>query len=204
MNRVALSLALFASAATGAAVGVKLDPEVFRPVELVDITDVGVLPNGACPVADDAGVTEPAIPGGADGTCFQTVAHAQPRSLRVGLQLRPIPHLSTTKPESADALLALLVGVVLPAVAAQEPLASNPDLFEVPAVRHLKLVRVNAPGDARAARLWVEATVPSLRAGIPAAEVRVSQAPPTPALDAMNALVAAHVLPALAEQTGLR
>lgn len=204
MNRITLALAISVSAATGAAVNAKLDPQVFRPVELADVTDVGVLPNGACPAPDDAGVLEPAIPGGSDGTCFQTTAHAQPRSTRAGLTVQPIPHLSTTKPETAALLAQLITEVVLPAVAAQEPLKSNPDLFEAPTVAHLRVVRVNTPGDARAARLWVEATVPSLRAGIPAAEVRVSQAPPRAALDLMNGLVTQHVIPAVNTQAGLR
>lgn len=204
MNRLALGLALSLSAAAGGTAVKQLDPEVFITPVLGDVLDVGVLPNGACPVADDAGVTEAAIPGGIEGTCFQTVAHVQPRSRRAGLVVQPIEHLSTTHPEAAGALSGLLAGVVMPAVRKQEPLASNADLFEEPTLAHLQLVRVNAPGDGRAARLWVEARVPSLRPGIPAAEVRVSEMPPPEALGAMNALVEARVLPAVAEQTGLR
>jgi len=203
MNRLALALALSVSAATGAVVNSKLDPAVFRPVELVDVTDVGVLPNGTCPAPDDAGIMEPAIPGGTDGTCFQTTAHAQPRSTRAGLTVQPIPHLSTTKPETAPLLAQLIAEVVIPAVAAQEPLKSNPDLFEDPTVAHLRVVRVNTPADPVHARLWIEATVPSIRAGIPAAEVRVSIAPPRAALDLMNGLVTQHVIPAVNAQAGL-
>lgn len=195
MNRVALALALSAvSAASGAAVA-KLDAEIYVQPAAVDVDSVGVDPNGQCPAATDAGPV-PSIEGGRLGTCFETHAAVSIPSARSSIPALSVQHRSTTNPLAEEALRALIAGVVLPRLAALEPVASNPDVWAAPTLADVTGITVHRPAG-KEPRLYVTAVARSLRAGVPDMPLSDSREPEKAALATLVPLLDTFVLPAV-------
>lgn len=192
MNRAALILALGISGLVGA----KLSPDIYAAPAVADVQDVGVNPNGVCP-ATDAGV--PSIAGGTPGTCFETLATIRIPSKRAAVPALEHHHRSTTNPDAEAALTTLIAQVVLPTLAAMEPVHSNPDLWDAPTLADCEVISVQRPAGPEP-RLYLRATARAKREGVPDFVLTKSIEPPAPALSALLPLLTGYVLPAVAAE----
>jgi hypothetical protein len=188
MNR-SLLLAFALGSATGAGAATKLDTDLYAPASRSTIDEVGLIPSGSCS-PDGGGITGPV-----DGTCFETTAVVRllPVEGREKLGEHTVTFRAPTNKDTAAALGALLDGVAIPALAQEEPLKSNADLFEAPALKHVVALRVIRPGGPEP-RLHIEANVPSLRPGLGVARLISVTTPPQEALDAVLALGEQYVV----------
>lgn len=168
----------------------KLDADIYAPATRATLDEIGLIPSGQAPTDGSEG-----IPGPREGTFFETTATVRilPASGREKLGERTVDFRAPTNKATAAALGALLEGVALPALALEEPLKSNGDLFETPALIHVVALRVIRPAGPDP-RLHIEANVPSLREGLGIAHVISVTTPPQEALDAVLALGEQYVL----------
>lgn len=168
----------------------KLSRSVFVEPTRAHLDVLGLIPSGT----DQGGDS---VPGPRPGTVWNTTARLSIPSLRTGIMPHVHEHVSNSNPTAKDAVEALVLAVVLPRAALEDPYRSNPDLFEAPTSVHLDAMEVHNPTRADQVRLFVRGRFKSLAAGVPDTVFQFSVEPPAEALASLLVIADTFVLPAV-------
>lgn len=167
----------------------KLSRSVFVEPTRAHLVMLGLIPSGV----DFGGG---GVPGPRPDTVWNTTARLEVPSTRPTIPAYVHAHISNSNPAAKDAVEALVVSVVLPRAAAEEPYASNPDLFEAPTSVHVDSMEVHGPVGP-APRLFVQGRFKSTTAGVPDTGFQFSVEPPSEALAALLTIADTFIVPAV-------